>query len=112
LLLETVHGRNAGAYDVVVTNSLGFATSAVATLTVPLLLPQLRVSLTEGLAELVFIRWQGQEYTVEASDSVAPATWVPITSLPALPTATEFRFPQPVTNPVTRFFRVVTRFEQ
>jgi hypothetical protein len=112
LLLETVRGRDAGGYDVVVTNSLGFATSAAATLTVPLLLPQLRVTLTEGMAELAFIRWQGQEYTVEASDSLAPATWVPITTLPALPTATEFRFPQPVTNSVARFFRAVTRFEQ
>src|SRR6185436_10342531 len=42
LLLETVEGRDAGAYDVVVTNPVGFATSAVATLTVPLLPPQLR----------------------------------------------------------------------
>jgi hypothetical protein len=81
LSLTNVQAANAGAYDVVVSNTAGLATSAPATLAVSL--PDVRflsvAMLPNGQVQLFFAGVPGQEYVIQASPNLVD--WRPISVL-------------------------------
>jgi len=66
--MTNVQAANAGAYDVVVSNAAGLATSAPATLAVSL--PEVHflstAMLTNGQVQLLFSGVPGQDYIIQA----------------------------------------------
>ena len=104
LSLTNVQAANAGAYDVVVSNPAGLATSAPATLAVNL--PDVRflsaAMLTNGQVQLVFSGVPGQEYVIQASTNLAD--WRPISVLSVTNGPLPFIDPA-ATNFAWRFYR-------
>ena len=104
LSLTNVQASNAGAYDVVVSNTAGLAASAPATLAVSL--PEVRflsvAMLANGQVQLLFSGVPGQDYVIQASTNLAD--WIPISVLTASNGPLPFIDPA-TTNFAWRFYR-------
>ena len=104
LSLTNVQAASAGAYDVVVSNGAGVATSTAATLAVSL--PDARflptTILTNGQVQLLFSGVPGQDYVIQASTNLTD--WRPISVLTASSGPLPFMDPA-ATNFAWRFYR-------
>jgi len=104
LVLTNVQLGDASAYDVIVTNLAGLATSAAATLTVNLPPPEFvsATMLPNGQFQLLFSGVPGTNYTVEASTNLI--NWTFIATLTPSNNPVPFIDPD-ATNFVERFYR-------
>lgn len=100
--VQNLQLSTAGAYTVVIANSLGSVTSAVATATL-MVPPRLEAEPLSGTPRFRFIRLAGVSLTVESSTNLLPGSWTPFTNLPALVSGEEFEFSVSTTNAATGF---------
>jgi len=105
LKFEPLYQTNAGAYRVVVSNSFGVTTSAVATITVTLPPPPV-LSIQLGAAAVIsFTTLPGLSYQLEFKDSLSSPAWSLLAHVAAMATGGTISILDP--NPSTsRFYRV------
>jgi uncharacterized repeat protein (TIGR03803 family) len=76
LTISNAIPANAGTYSVIVSNALGAATSASATLTVQLPAPSFQSAIqTGGSLVLTWSSIPGESYQLQSTSILAPATW-------------------------------------
>jgi hypothetical protein len=109
LSVTNVQPDQAGAYRVVVASDFGFATSAVATVTITWPLPRIRgVALgTDGLS-LSFYAFRGAEYVVECKEHLDDEPWLEAARQVGMDSEVTITDPRPPSR--SQFYRV--RVEQ